>query len=167
MFRKEVKIIVVLIVLVLLFMYGIPRAFSTSSPTDDCVPPGCDETTILPPQPDTQTLAEQAIGQRINRPLMCGPMEMLVPTIQERGEIAVWRGVMYIPSTSGNPLTGLHEVWLWVNPETGTWTIIEIHQLPDDSVMGCIYAFGLLPSHMPATESTTEPPQGPVINKME
>ena len=152
MFRKEVKIIVVLIVLILLFMYGIPRAFSES---------------IVRPQPDRQTLAEQAIGQMINRPLMCGPMEMLIPTIQERGEIAVWRGVMYIPANSDNPLTGLHEVWLWVNPETGTWTIIEIHQLPDDSVMGCIYAFGLLPSHMPGTESTTEPPQGPVINKME
>ena len=156
MFRKEVKIIIVLIVLLLLFMYGIPRAFSES---------------IVPPMPAVvdppQTQAEQAMGQMINRPLMCGPMEMLIPTIQERGEIAVWRGVMYIPANSDNPLTGLHEVWLWVNPETGTWTIIEIHQLPDDSVMGCIYAFGLLPSHMPATESTTEPPQGPVINKME
>ena len=152
MFTKEVKIIIVLIALLILFMYGIPRAFSES---------------IVPPQPDRQTLAEQAIGQMINRPLMCGPMEMLIPTLQERGEIAVWRGVMYIPANSDNPLTGLHEVWLWVNPETGTWTIIEIHQLPDDSVMGCIYAFGLLPSHMPATESTTEPPQGPVINKME
>ena len=156
MFRKEVKIIIVLIVLLLLFMYGIPRAFSES---------------IVPPMPAVvdppQTQAEQAMGQMINRPLMCGPMEMLIPTIQERDEIAVWRGVMYIPANSDNPLTGLHEVWLWVNPETGTWTIIEIHQLPDDSVMGCIYAFGLLPSHMPATESITEPPQGPVINKME
>ena len=171
MFRKEVKIIVVLIVLVLLFMYVVPNVFATSSPTDDCVPPGCDETSIIPPMPGVvdppQTLAEQAIGQRINRPLMCGPMEMLVPTIQERGEIAVWRGVMYIPANSGNPLNGLHEVWLWVNPETGTWTIIEIHQMPDGSVMGCIYAFGLLPSHMSTTESTMEPPQGPVINKME
>ena len=55
MFRKEVKIIIVLIVLLLLFMYGIPRAFSES---------------IVPPMPAVvdppQTLAEQAIGQRIN-----------------------------------------------------------------------------------------------------
>ena len=156
MFRKEVKIIVVLIVFVLLFMYGIPRAFSES---------------IVPPMPAVvdppQTLAEQAIGQMINRPLMCGPMEMLIPTIQERGEIAVWRGVMYIPANNDNPLTGLHEVWLWVNPETGTWTIIEIHVMDDESVMGCIYAFGLLPTHMPQSESTTEPSELPVINKME
>jgi|TARA_Y100000310_G_scaffold148598_2_gene147869 hypothetical protein len=121
--------------------------------------------TIVPPQP--QTLAEQAIGQPISRPLMCGPMEQLVPTLQERGEVAVWRGVLYVPSADGNPFNGLHEVWMWVNHETGTWTIIEIHVMEDESVLGCIYAFGLLPSHMPETESTTEPPQGPVINKME
>ena len=163
MFRKEVKIIIVLIALLLLFMYGIPKVFATSSPTDDCVPPGC--------EPQTMTMAEQAMGQPISRPLMCGPMEQLVPTIQERGEVAVWRGVLYLPSASGNPLDGLHEIWLWVSPESGTWTIIEIHVLPDESVMGCIYAFGLLPSHMPDSESTTEPPElntkSPVINKME
>jgi len=122
--------------------------------------------TLVPPQ-QTMTMAEQAIGQPISRPLMCGPMEQLVPTLQERGEVAVWRGVLYVPSADGNPLNGLHEVWVWVNPETGTWTIIEIHVMEDESVLGCIYAFGLLPSHMPETESTTEPPQGPVINKME
>ena len=152
MFTKEVKIIIVLIALLILFMYGIPRAFSES---------------IVPPQPDRQTLAEQAIGQQISRPLMCGPMEQLVPTLQEREEIAVWRGVMYLPNASGNPLNGLHEVWIWVNPETGTWTIIEIHVMDDESVMGCIYAFGLLPTHMPQSESTTEPSELPVINKME
>ena len=122
--------------------------------------------TLVPPT-QTTTMAEQAIGQPISRPLMCGPMEQLVSTLQERGEVAVWRGTLYVPSASGNPLNGLHEVWMWVNPETGTWTIIEIHVMEDESVLGCIYAFGLLPSHMPETESTTEPPQGPVINKME
>ena len=122
--------------------------------------------TLVPPQ-QTMTMAEQAIGQPINRPLMCGPMEQLVPTLQERGEVAGWRGVLYVPGADGNPLSGLHEVWLWVNPTTGTWTIIEIHVLPDESVMGCIYAFGILPSPMPETESTTEPHQGPIINKME
>ena len=173
MFRKEIKIIIVLIVALLLFMYVVPKVFATSSPTDNCVPPGCEtETSDIPnPMPGVvdppPTLAEQAIGQRVNRPLMCGPMEMLVPTIQERGEIAVWRGVMYIPANSGNPLNGLHEVWLWVNPETGTWTIIEIHKMPDDSVMGCIYAFGLLPSHMGQPEPTNKAPQSPVINKMQ
>lgn len=151
MFRKEVKITIVLIVLLLLFMYGLPKAFAE---------------TLVPPT-QTTTMAEQAIGQPISRPLMCGPMEQLVPTLQERGEVAVWRGVLYVPGADGNPLSGLHEVWLWVNPTTGTWTIIEIHVLPDESVMGCIYAFGILPSHMPETESTTEPPQGPVINKLE
>ena len=122
--------------------------------------------TLVPPQ-QTMTMAEQAIGQPINRPLRCGPMEQLVPALQERGKVAVWRGVLYVPGADGNPLSGLHEVWLWVNSTTGTWTIIEIHVLPDESVMGCIYAFGLLPSHIPETESTIEPPQGPVINKME
>jgi len=171
MFRKEIKIVLVLIIALLLFMYVVPKVFATSSSTDDCVPPGCEtETTVIPPS-QTMTMAEQAIGQPISRPLMCGPMEQLGPTLSQRGEIAVWRGVMYVPGEDGNPLNGLHEVWIWVNPESGTWTIIEIHVLPDESVMGCIYAFGLLPSHMPDSESTTEPPEldtkSPVINKME
>ena len=40
MFRKEVKISIVLIVALLLFMYVVPKVFATSYPTDNCVPPG-------------------------------------------------------------------------------------------------------------------------------
>jgi hypothetical protein len=150
MFRKEIKIVLVLIVALLLFMYVIPKVFAES-----IRPPG---------QPDPNATPNSGTAYR---QVYCASLQSIVPTLRERGEIAVWRGVMYNPNDSDNPLNGLHELWLWVNPESGTWSVIEIHKMLDESVIGCVYAFGLLPSHMEQPEPTNEAPQSPVINKMQ